>query len=95
MNAFLPIKALKLGDDCRVDLVKHEESERKFVLKSFDREKVMKNGTRIDSVLNESNILKHISGIPQTGPFAEKYTAPKKPFPTQLNRLVTTTKDEN
>ena len=53
-----------------MDLVRHTESGTQYVLKTYDREKVMQNGSRIDQVMNEANILKLISGIPQSGPFA-------------------------
>ena len=58
-----------------MDLVRHNASGKKYILKTFDREKVMQNGSRIDQVLSESNILKMIAGIPQSGPFAEKLSA--------------------
>ena len=97
LTDFIPIKVCKEGTDSRVDLVRHKHSGNKYILKVFDKEKVMTNGSRIDQVLGESNILKLISGIPQTGPFAEKQTAEQAAFkwPTSLNRLVTTTKDDN
>ena len=62
---FTPIKVCKDGNDSRVDLVRHKGSNNKYILKTFDREKVMQNGSRIDQVLGESNILKLIAGIPQ------------------------------
>jgi len=55
----------------------------------------MQNGSRIDQVLNESNILKLISGIAQSGPFAQQPAGSPSSFPQSLNRLVTTTKDDN
>ena len=42
----------------------HIESGQQYVLKTYDREKVLQNGSRIDQVLNEANILKLIAGIP-------------------------------
>ena len=97
LTDFTPIKVCKQASDSRVDLVKHKPSGNKYILKTFDKEKVMTNGSRIDQVLNESNILKLIAGIPQTGPFAEKMTPEEAAFkwPVSLNRLVTTTKDDN
>ena len=62
---FTPIKCCKQGTDTRVDLVKHDPTGKKYILKTFDREKVLQNGSRIDQVLSESNILKMIAGIPQ------------------------------
>ena len=64
LTSFAPIKQIKQGSDTRVDLVKHVDTGNKYILKLFDREKVLQNGTRIDQVMNESNILKMISGIP-------------------------------
>ena len=64
LTDFTPIKVCKQGNDSRVDLVKHKPSGNKYILKVFDKEKVMTNGSRIDQVLNESNILKLIAGIP-------------------------------
>ena len=71
ISNFKPLRVLKQGTDCRVDLVQHIESGTQYVLKSFDREKVMQNGARIDQVMNESNILKQIAGIAQSGPFSQ------------------------
>ena len=65
------------------------------MLKTYDREKVMQNGARINQVLNEANILKLIAGIPQSGPFADPAAAQQHNFPLSLNRLATTTKDAN
>jgi serine/threonine protein kinase len=64
ISSFKPLRVLKQGADCRVDLVQHLESGKQYVLKTYDREKVMQNGQRIDQVLNEANILKVIAGIP-------------------------------
>ena len=91
--SFKPLRVLKQGADVRVDLVQHIESGAQYVLKTYDREKVMQNGSRIDSVMNEANILKLIAGIPQQGPFADPQPATTIQFPISLNRLVTTTKD--
>jgi len=87
------LRVLKQGGDSRVDLVRHIESGTQFVLKSYDRDKVMQNGSRIDQVMNEASILKLIAGIPQSGPFAAQQTSSVQ-FPSSLNRLVTTTKDD-
>ena len=56
----------------------------------------MQNGTRIDNVMNECNILKMISGIPIQGPFSQMSAATKEEhqYIGTLNRLATTTKDE-
>ena len=70
ISNFRPLRVLKQGADSRVDLVMHIESGEQYVLKTYDREKVLQNGSRIDQVLNEANILKLIAGIPQSGPFA-------------------------
>lgn len=80
-----------------MDLVQHIETGVQYVLKTYDREKVMQNGSRIEQVLNEANILKLIAGIPQSGPFAEPSStaAQTYSFPQSLNRLATTTKDAN
>ena len=64
ISSFKPLRVLKQGADSRVDLVQHLESGKQYVLKSYDREKVMQNGSRIGQVLNEANILKRIAGIP-------------------------------
>ena len=48
IESFRPLRVLKDGNDCRVDLVQHIESGNQYVLKTFDREKVMQNGSRID-----------------------------------------------
>ena len=95
LNSFAPIKHIKQGNDTRVDLVKHVETGNKYILKSFDRDKVMQNGTRIDQVLNESNILKLIAGIPAQGPFSQSSHQPETQFVSSLNRLATTTKDDD
>ena len=68
---FRPLRVFKESADCRVDLVQHIPTGVQYVLKTYDREKVLQNGSRIDQVMNEANILKLISGIPQTGPFAQ------------------------
>ena len=91
--SFQPLRELKQGNDCRVDLVRHTESGAQYVLKTYDREKVLQNGSRIDQVMNEANILKLIAGIQQSGPFAQQ-PASTVSFPRSLNRLVTTTKDD-
>ena len=46
--SFHPLRELKQGNDCRVDLVRHIESGAQYVLKTYDREKVLQNGSRID-----------------------------------------------
>ena len=58
ISSFRPLRVLKQGMDSRVDLVMHVESGQQYVLKTYDREKVLQNGSRIDQVLNEANILK-------------------------------------
>lgn len=46
--------------------------------------------------MNEANILKLIAGIPQSGPFVSATQAQEMvSFPNTLNKLVTTTKDDN
>lgn len=70
ISNFTPLRVLKTGLDCRVDLVKYVETGQQYVLKTYDRQKVLQNGARIDQVMNEANILKRIAGIPQAGPFA-------------------------
>lgn len=57
----------------KVELIQH--NERLYVLKSFNREKILEKEGRIDEVVNERDLLKAISYH-------------------NLNRLVTTTKDE-
>ena len=94
LTSFRPLRVLKSGEDSRVDLVQHIENGQHYVLKTYDREKVLQNGSRIDQVLNEANILKQIAGIPQSGPFASTQQQIIS-FPNTLNKLVTTTKDEN
>ena len=64
LTSFEPLRVLKQGSDCRVDLVLHTASGVQYVLKSYDREKVLQNGSRIDQVMNEANILKFIAGMP-------------------------------
>ena len=48
LTDFALIKEIKQGTDTRVDLVRHTQSGNKYVLKIYDREKVMSNGSRID-----------------------------------------------
>jgi len=38
-------------------------------MKTFNKELVMQDGTKIDQVLNERDVLKRISGIPDEGIF--------------------------
>ena len=64
------MRVLKEGSDSRVDLVTYAENGQQYVLKTYDRQKVLQNGSRIDQVMNEANILKRIAGISQSGPFA-------------------------
>ena len=48
ISSFRPLRVLKQGPDSRVDLVMHIESGQQYVLKTYDREKVLQNGSRID-----------------------------------------------
>lgn len=57
-------------------------------MKIFDKEKVMQNGSRIDQVLAERDILKKIAGLGSNDIFAAKDEESKVEFPRVLNRLV-------
>jgi serine/threonine protein kinase len=52
------------------------------VLKSYDREHVMSDGAKMEHIMNERDVLKRIAN-------------PDEHFPLTLNRLVTTTKDDD
>jgi serine/threonine protein kinase len=99
MTEFEDLKELKRGDDgTQVKIVRHMPSGKECVLKLYDKEFVMGTGM-IERVIAERDILREISGIQVQSMFssAEKEDTPKptKSFHKSLNRLITTTKDQN
>lgn len=65
---------LKRKVDCSVELVQYNENGQSYllVLKTFNKELVMQDGTKIDQIMNERDVLKRISSIQYEGIFKEK-----------------------
>lgn len=93
LTDFETIKMLKQSPCTTVYAARHAPSNRKVVIKAYSKEQVQESGM-IDRVLAERDILRLVSNISAESLFS-KSAAPSKQFPRCLNRLVTTTKDED
>lgn len=95
LTEFQTVKLLKQNDDTCVSIVRHTPTGSEMVIKAYNREKVMET-SMIERVLAERDILRMVSGIQvQDKILGGMSQISLKGFPRCLNRLVTTTKDDD
>jgi serine/threonine protein kinase len=93
---FHQVKVLKQSPETVVSVVVHKQTNKEYVLKAYSRTEVTKT-EMAQRVLAERDILRLVSGIEVDSIFdsLKPKEAQKTKFPRCLNKLATTTKDED